>query len=63
LDSLKDDKQNSMTRSLKTPSLKNLSSLLVGLSVIAIVLFLKPIQWQDDIASLSPVSEDVNSNG
>ncbi len=32
---------------------------LPGLVIIAAILFLKPIQWQDDIASLSPVSNNL----
>ncbi len=40
-----------------TQSLYFVRYLLPGLIIIAAVLFLKPIQWQDDIASLSPVSK------
>ncbi|MEA1990294.1 MAG: hypothetical protein U9N57_13950 [Pseudomonadota bacterium] len=35
--------------------------LLSGLVVITVVLYFKPIQWQDDIASLSPVSKELIS--
>jgi len=41
----------------QTPSLYFVGYLLPGLVIIAAILFLKPIQWQDDIASLSPVSK------
>ncbi len=34
---------------------------LPGLVIITAVLYFKPIQWQDDIASLSPVSKDLIS--
>jgi predicted exporter len=37
----------------------NLKFLTLGLLVISIILFVKPLQWQDDIASLSPVSKDL----
>ena len=48
---------NSNAITITHSPLKNLSYLLVGLSVVATILLLKPIQWQDDIASLSPVSD------
>jgi len=35
--------------------------LLSGLVVITVLLYFKPIQWQDDIASLSPVSKELIS--
>lgn len=41
----------------QTQSFYFLVYLLPGLVIIAVTLFLKPIQWQDDIAGLSPVSK------
>ncbi|BCN93094.1 membrane protein [Thiomicrorhabdus immobilis] len=35
--------------------------LLPGLVIMAAIFYLKPIQWQDDIASLSPVSKELIS--
>jgi len=38
---------------------KTIVYLMTGLLIIACILWIKPIQWQDDIASLSPVSNNL----
>ncbi len=50
------------TDTTKSSSTHPIKFLFLGLSVVLIILFLKPIQWQDDIASLSPVSNDLIQN-
>ncbi|MEA3405787.1 MAG: hypothetical protein U9R28_08620, partial [Pseudomonadota bacterium] len=55
-----DSTDNKTAHNLRSINTTNLSIFLItGLLIICTVISLKPIKWQDDIASLSPVSSDL----